>query len=183
VNAGRLDNLLSTYCALQVCWYRIAFSTHSFSLRIFVLHVCSASFATVPILVTLPQALIDFNEPGVDVSVVALFDHEEVPSSFQPSHTSVHLTRRMTRRPEQVGSNSHQGAGSLQLGDNLARITRSLFPDAPADAHQVQLHDHSTRTNCSSVLQYRFSHAPPGPGHALFRSQHGHGARRAPKLL
>ena len=24
------------------------------------------------------QALIDFNEPGVDVSVVALFDHEEV---------------------------------------------------------------------------------------------------------
>jgi hypothetical protein len=24
------------------------------------------------------QALIDFSEPGVDVSVVALFDHEEV---------------------------------------------------------------------------------------------------------
>jgi hypothetical protein len=38
-----------------------------------------------------------------------------------------------------VGSNSHQGAGSLQLGDNLARITRSLFPDAPADAHQVRV--------------------------------------------
>jgi hypothetical protein len=27
------------------------------------------------------QALIDFNEPGVDVSVVALFDHEEVRAS------------------------------------------------------------------------------------------------------
>jgi hypothetical protein len=62
--------------------------------------------------------------------------------------------RCMTRRLLQVGSNSHQGAGSLQLGDNLARITRSLFPDAPADAHQVQqLHHHKTNTHYSRVLQ------------------------------
>jgi hypothetical protein len=44
------------------------------------------------------QALIDFSEPGVDVSVVALFDHEEVSAllcfasaahTSQPSRTSL----------------------------------------------------------------------------------------------
>ena len=58
--------------------------------------------------------------------------------SKAPRHPRTH-NQHSPHTPLQVGSNSHQGAGSLQLGDNLARITRSLFPDAPADAHQVRV--------------------------------------------
>jgi hypothetical protein len=81
----------------------------------------------------------------------------------------------------QVGSNSHQGAGSLQLGDNLARITRALFPDAPADAHQVQHHLFQYRKTLLFFL-YGFAHGQPGDGHSLVCGQHGHGAWRAPEL-
>jgi hypothetical protein len=101
--------------------------------------------------------------------VLALFDHEEV-------RRHLHCSRLLIRCPQhacQVGSNSHQGAGSLQLGDNLARITRSLFPDAPVDAHQVQAHRSPRR-----IVTDR----QPGDGHTLLRGQHGHGAWCAPEL-
>ena len=73
----------------------------------------------------------------------------------------------------QVGSNSHQGAGSLQLGDNLARITRSLFPDSPADAHQV------SSSSFSRTKHHNRPHVRAGNGHTFLRGQHGYGTRYA----